>query len=131
MVLLSLLLDPDFSDPWELNCPLMEPDRPIQPEAVPDTPPLETRKSDLLPRLEPSIEVLEGSMKVSQGFLGCTLRGFIHPWELCFLQGGKELVLLHGVSEPVFTLIVLVLIDPLFKTPVVGKTSYSCMLSKG
>jgi len=39
-------------------------------------------------------------------------------------------VLLHGVSEPVVTLIVLVLFDPLFETPVVYKTSYSCMLSK-
>ena len=39
-------------------------------------------------------------------------------------------MLLHGISEPVVTLIVLVLCNPLFKTPVVGKTSYSCMLSK-
>ncbi len=40
-------------------------------------------------------------------------------------------MLLHGVSEPVVTLIVLILFDPLFEPPVVGKTSYSCMLSKG
>ncbi len=39
-------------------------------------------------------------------------------------------MLLHGISEPVVTLIVLVLFNPLFETPVVGKTSYSCMLSK-
>ncbi len=39
-------------------------------------------------------------------------------------------MLLHGVSEPVVTLIVLVLFDSLLETPVIGKTSYSCMLSK-
>ncbi len=39
-------------------------------------------------------------------------------------------MLLHGISEPVVALIVLVLRNPLFETPVVGKTSYSCMLSK-
>jgi len=39
-------------------------------------------------------------------------------------------VLLHGISEPVVTLLVLVLCNTLFETPVVGKTSYSCMLSK-
>ncbi len=39
-------------------------------------------------------------------------------------------MLLHCISEPVVTLIVLVLFDSLFETPVVGKTSYSCMLSK-
>ena len=57
----------------------MEPDDPSQPEAVPDTPPLEARKSYLLPRLESSIEVLESSMEVSQGFLRGTLGGFVHP----------------------------------------------------
>ena len=40
-------------------------------------------------------------------------------------------MLFHGISEPVVTLIVLVLCNTLFETPVVGKTSYSCMLSKG
>ncbi len=40
----------------------MEPDGPGQSEAVPDTPPLESGKSCLLPRLESSIEVLEGYM---------------------------------------------------------------------
>ncbi len=39
-------------------------------------------------------------------------------------------MLLHGISKPVVTLIVPVLCNPLFETPVVGKTSYSCMLSK-
>ena len=39
-------------------------------------------------------------------------------------------MLFHGISEAVVTLIVLVLFNPLFKTPVVCKTSYSCMLSK-
>ncbi len=108
----------------------MEPDGPVQSEAVPDTPPFETRESGLLPRLESSIEVLEGSMEVSQSFLGCTLRGFVHPLELCFLQGVEKLVLFHGISEPAISLIVLVLFDPLVETPVVSKTSCSCMLSK-
>jgi len=39
-------------------------------------------------------------------------------------------VLLHGISKPVATLIILVLCNPLFEPPVIGKTSYSCMLSK-
>ncbi len=39
-------------------------------------------------------------------------------------------MLLHSVSEPVVTLIVLVLFDSLFETPVEGKTRYSRMLSK-
>jgi len=51
----------------------MKPDGPSQPEAVSDTSPLETRESNLLPRLESSIEVLEGLMEVSQGLLRCTL----------------------------------------------------------
>ena len=131
MVLLSLLFDSNLSDSWELNRSLMEPDGPSQSEAVPNSLPLEARKSNLLPRFESSIKVLESSMEVSQSFLGCTLRGFVHPWELCFLQGVEKFVLLHGVSEPVVTLIILVLFDPLVETPVVGKTSYSCMLSKG
>ncbi len=58
---------------------------PSQSEAVPDSPPLETRKSDLLPRLESSIEVLESCMEVSQGLLRCTLRGLIHPGKLVIL----------------------------------------------
>ncbi len=62
MVFFSLLLDTDFSDPWELYHSFMEPDGPGQSEAVPDSPPLEARKSYLLPRLESSIEVLEGYM---------------------------------------------------------------------
>jgi len=131
VVLLSLLLDTDLSDPWELDRPLMEPDGPSQPEAVSDTSPLKARKSYLLPRLESSIEVLERLMEVSQCLLGRTLRGFVHPWELVFFQRVEELVLLNGVSEPVVTLIVLVLFDPLVESPIVGKTSYSCMLSKG
>ncbi len=57
----------------------MEPDGSMQSETVPDTSPLEARKSYLLPRLESSIEVLEGLLEVSQGFLGCTLGGFVHP----------------------------------------------------
>jgi len=57
----------------------MEPDGPGQSEAVPDSPPLEARESNLLTRIESSIEVLEGLMEVSQGFLRCTLRGFVHP----------------------------------------------------
>ena len=40
-------------------------------------------------------------------------------------------MLLHGVSEPVVLLIVLVLFYSLVETPVVSKTSYSCMLKKG
>ncbi len=51
----------------------MEPDSSIQSEAVPYSPPLEARKSDLLSRLESSIEVLEGFIEVSQGLLRCTL----------------------------------------------------------
>jgi len=39
-------------------------------------------------------------------------------------------VLLHSVSEAVISLIVLILFDTLVESPVVGKTSYSCMLSK-
>ena len=39
-------------------------------------------------------------------------------------------MLLHGVSKPVATMLVLVSCNTLFETPVVGKTSYSCMLSK-
>ncbi len=38
----------------------MEPDGPIQSEAVPDAPPFEARKSYLLPILQSAIEVLEG-----------------------------------------------------------------------
>ncbi len=103
---------------------------PSQSEAVPDASPLEPRESYLLSRLETPVEVHEGSLKVSQGFLGCTLGCLVHPWEVVLLQGVEEPVLLHGVSEPVVSLIVPVLFDPLFETPVVSKTSHSCMLSK-
>ena len=106
----------------------LETDGPGQPEAVPDSSPLEARESDPLPRLETSIEVLEGSVEVSQGLLRSTLGGLVHPWELVLLQGVEELVLPHGIGEPVVSLIVPVTINPLFETPVVGKTSYSCML---
>ncbi len=108
----------------------MEPDDPGQSEAVPSSPLLEPRESYLLSVLYSTIEVLEGLMEVSQSFLRCTLRGLVHPWELCFLKGVEELVLLHSISESVVTLIVPVLFDPLVETPVVGKTSNSCMLSK-
>ena len=57
----------------------MEPDGPGQPEAVPNSPTFEARKSYFLPELESSIEVLEGSMEVSQGFLRCTFRSLVHP----------------------------------------------------
>jgi len=114
VVLLSLLLDSNLSYARELDCSLMEPDGPSQSEAVPNSPPLETRKSYLLARLESSIEVFESSMEVSQGFLGCTLRGFVHPWEFCLLQGVEEFVLSHCVSEPIIFLIVLVPCNPLF-----------------
>ncbi len=73
MVLLSLLLDTDLSNPGELDCPLVKLNGPGQSETVPDTPPLEARESDLLPRLETSIEVLEGPMEVSQSLLGFKL----------------------------------------------------------
>jgi len=39
-------------------------------------------------------------------------------------------VLLDGISKPVVTLVVLVPCNSLVEPPVVGKTSYSCMLSK-
>ncbi len=79
MVLLSLLLDSDLSDLRELDSSLVKLNGPSQSEAVPDSPPFKARKSDLLPRLESSIEILEGFMEVSQGLLRCTLRGLIHP----------------------------------------------------
>ena len=44
-------------------------------------------------------------MKVSQGFLWCTLRALIHPREMCPLQTSQQLVLLHGVSELVLAVI--------------------------
>ena len=91
---------------------------------------MEPGKSYLLPRLETSVEVLEGSVEVSQSLLGCALGGFVHPWELVLLQRGEELVLLHSISEPVVSLIAPVLSNPLFEPPIIGKTSYSCMLSK-
>ena len=40
-------------------------------------------------------------------------------------------MLLQGISETFVTLIALVSCNPLVETPIVSKTSYSCMLSKG
>ena len=79
MILLSFLLDTNLSDPWELDCSFMEPDRPGESEAVPDSSPLETGETNLLPNLESSVKVLERSMKVSERFLRCTLGCFVHP----------------------------------------------------
>ncbi len=43
----------------------------------------------------------------------------------------EELMLLHGVSEPVVTLIVLILLDPLFEPPVVGKNELLLHVEQG
>ena len=40
-------------------------------------------------------------------------------------------MLLHGVSEPVVTLIVLILLDPLFEPPVVGKNELLLHVEQG
>ena len=76
------------------------------------------------------MEVLESTMEVSEGLLRCALGTLIHPGELTLLQTVEEPVLLHGVSEPLGSLVVLEELDTLFETPVVGKTSDSCMLVK-
>ena len=130
MIAASFLLNPDLSDTWELNFSSLETNYPSESKTVPHTLPLELRKSNPLSLLPPTIEVLEGSLEVSQGFLGCTLGNLIHPWELGPLQTVQKLMLLHGVSESVLALVGLEEVDSMLKTPIIGKTSDSSMSVK-
>ena len=100
-------------------------------EAVPDSLPFESRKTNPLSSLQSSIEVLEGSVEVSESLLRRTLGTLVHPGELCPLQTVQQLVLLHGICELCWSLIGLEECDPLVKAPVVGKTSDPGMSVKG
>ena len=86
MVPFSLLFDANFSDSWELNLPSLESNNSIKSETVTNSLPLEAWKAYFLSCLQSSIEVLECSVKVSQGLLWCTLGTLIHPGELNLFQ---------------------------------------------
>ena len=95
--------------------------------SIPDSFPLEPRKTHFLSSSSSSVEVLEGTMKILKRLLWCALGAFIHPRELCPLQTVQKFVLLHEVSETVLVLVVFEELDALVKTPVVGKTSSTRM----
>ena len=130
MIAASFLLDAELSDTWKLNFSSLETNYPSESKTVPHTLSLELRKSNPLSFRPPTIEVLEGSLEVSQGFLGCTLGNLIHPWELGPLQTVQKLMLLHGDSESVLALVGLEEVDSMLKTPIIGKTSDSSMSVK-
>ncbi|MDF1538743.1 MAG: hypothetical protein P1Q69_07560 [Candidatus Thorarchaeota archaeon] len=131
VVSLPLLLDTNLSNSWELDLPSLKLDGPVQSETVPNSFPFETRKANSLSLLSSTIEVPEGFLEVSQGFLWSTLGTLVHPWELGLLQTVEELVLFHGIGKSSFSLILFEEGDSLIETPVVDESCDSRMLVKG
>jgi len=106
----------------------VKPDGSSESEAVLDPLLLKSWKSHSLSSPYSAVEVLECFVQVSEGLLRSTLGTLVHPGKLGLLQTIEESVLLHGVSEPVCSLVGPEEMDTLFETPVIGKTSDSCML---
>jgi hypothetical protein len=130
MINLPPFFDSNLSKARELYSSFPKSNGSSQSETIPSALPLELGKTNLPTRFYSSIKILESSMKVSKGFLWCTLGTFVHPRKLTLFQTVQQFVLLHSISELVYSFIVLVESNSLFKAPVVGESSDSSMLKK-
>ena len=99
---IAAFLQPQPPQSRQLDGFLEDMDRSREPEAadalLPGLVPGETHL-DLLARLlllHPSEEIRKGSVQIAQGLLRGTLGDFVHPGQLCFLQGIQLAVQVYG-----------------------------------
>ena len=131
MIAYSFLLEPDPAQAWKLNRSVHKFDCAIQPKTVMDALSLVFGESCLLiALLESTKEVLECSLKISQGFLRGALGDLIHPRKIDPLELIQRSMLFDSVSEAFISLFLPIEIMPLFQPPVIGEPCGARVLEK-
>jgi len=67
----------------------------------------------MLPFFQPSIKILESSIEISKCFLCCTLRYFINPWKLRFLNSIQFSTLFKEIRKSILAFFCIILLNSL------------------